>query len=150
MNKPQTFAMTLPAGTRRTVALWATVVALAATTAATVTARVLAQTAPAPQASAAPHTVAGAPVPAPTMAHSCAACHGTNGQLGDEAFAPLAGMPAAQFVRTMIDFREGRRPATLMGHVARGFSDQDIQGMADFFEVQTPATPATLAAGAPR
>ena len=28
------------------------------------------------------------------MAHTCAACHGTNGQLGDESFAPLAGMPA--------------------------------------------------------
>ncbi len=150
MHKPHSSAMNLPSGTRRTVALWAMVVAVAATTTATLAARVWAQTALAPQASATPHTVAGAPVPAPTMAHSCAACHGTLGQLGDEAFAPLAGMPAAQFVRTMTDFREGRRPATLMGHVARGFSDQDIQGMADFFAAQTPATLATLAPGAPR
>jgi sulfide dehydrogenase cytochrome subunit len=70
------------------------------------------------------------------MAHSCAACHGTNGQLGDESFAPLAGMPAGQFVKTMIDFREGRRPATLMGHVAKGFSDEDLKGMGAFFEAQ--------------
>ena len=73
------------------------------------------------------------------MAHSCAACHGTNGQLGDESFAPLAGMPSGQFVKTMIDFREGRRPATLMGHVAQGFSDEDLKGMGAFFAAQKGA-----------
>jgi len=78
------------------------------------------------------------PVPATTMAHSCAACHGTNGQLGDEFFKPLAGMPVPQFVRTMADFREGRRPATLMGHVARGFTDADFQAMGEFFAAQQP------------
>ena len=79
------------------------------------------------------------PVPADVMAHTCAACHGTNGQLGDEYFKPLAGMPVEQFVRTMIDFREGRRPATLMGHVARGFTDADIEAMAQWFAKQPPA-----------
>lgn len=67
------------------------------------------------------------------MAHTCAACHGTHGRLGDEAFAPLAGMPVQQFVQTMVDFREGRRPSTLMGHVAQGFSDSEIRAMAAFF-----------------
>ncbi len=73
-----------------------------------------------------------------TMAHTCAACHGTNGVLGDEAFKPLAGMPVEQFVKAMIDFREGKRPATLMQHVARGFSDAEIRRMAEFFAAQTP------------
>ncbi|MEY3953911.1 MAG: hypothetical protein RLZZ397_791 [Pseudomonadota bacterium] len=88
-------------------------------------------------ATAQPAAAVSAPVPAATMAHSCAACHGTNGQLADEFFAPLAGMPVDQFVNTMIDFREGRRPATLMGLVAKGFSDQDIQLMGEFFATQT-------------
>lgn len=68
------------------------------------------------------------------MAHTCAACHGTYGRLGDEAFVPLAGMPRAQFVRTMQDFRSGVRPATLMGHVAQGFSDADLAAMGAWFE----------------
>ena len=72
------------------------------------------------------------------MAHSCAACHGTFGRLGDEAFAPLAGMPERQFVTTMIDFREGRRPSTLMGHVAQGFNDAEIRAMAAFFAAVPP------------
>lgn len=73
------------------------------------------------------------------LAHTCAACHGTLGRLGDESFMPLANMPVNQFVTTMIDFREGRRPATLMGHVAQGFSDAEIRAMAEFFTA-VPAT----------
>ncbi len=67
------------------------------------------------------------------MAHTCAACHGTAGRLGDESFVPLAGMPAKQFVETMIDFREGKRPATLMGHVAKGFNNSELQAMGQYF-----------------
>ena len=88
------------------------------------------------------------PVPASVMAHSCAACHGTNGQLGDESFMPLAGMPVQQFVATMTDFREGKRPATLMGHVARGFTDADLQAMGEFFAAQPPLATAVAAKGA--
>lgn len=133
MNTKQTPVRALPPGTRRTVVAWSVMLALSATVLASLTARALAQNTVAP----APALVTkSAPVLASTMAHSCAACHGTNGQLGDESFAPLAGMPANQFVKTMIDFREGRRPATLMGHVARGFSDEDLQGMGAFFEAQ--------------
>ncbi len=72
------------------------------------------------------------------MAHTCAACHGTLGRLGDESFMPLAGMPASQFITTMVDFREGKRPATLMGHVAQGFSDAEIRAMGDFFAAVKP------------
>jgi sulfide dehydrogenase cytochrome subunit len=72
------------------------------------------------------------------MAHTCAACHGTLGRLGDESFMPLAGMPASQFINTMVDFREGRRPATLMGHVAQGFSDAEIRAIAVFFAAVKP------------
>lgn len=72
------------------------------------------------------------------MAHTCAACHGTLGRLGDESFMPLAGMPASQFITTMVDFREGKRPATLMGHVAQGFSDAEIRAMAQFFAAVKP------------
>ncbi len=84
---------------------------------------------------AAPKTVA---IDGASMAHTCAACHGTLGRLGDETFMPLAGMPERQFVATMRDFREGKRPATLMGHVAQGFNDSEIQAMARFFAAVPP------------
>ena len=129
---------------------WSLLVALGATVVTSLAVKAVAQTAPAvattaPAAAAVAPAIPGPttnpnPVPASVSAHSCAACHGTNGQLGDEYFKPLAGMPVAQFVRTMTDFREGRRPATLMGHVARGFTDADLQGMGEFFAAQPPLT----------
>lgn len=129
----------------RKVLGWSLLVALGASGAASLTVKAVAQTAPkaaAPATAAAPAaptpTTNPHPAPASVMAHSCAACHGTNGQLGDEFFMPLAGMPVQQFVRTMTDFREGQRPATLMGHVARGFTDADLRAMGEFFAAQTP------------
>lgn len=125
MNPPMPF--------RRTwvrVTLWGVCLAVAGTAAVTGLTRALAQP-PAPAAS--PARPASPAVAGATMAHSCAACHGTFGRLGDEAFAPLAGMPAPQFIASMTEFRDGRRPSTLMGHVAEGFTDPEIRAMADFF-----------------
>lgn len=124
----------------RTVITWSLLVAAGATVTVSLMAKVLAQTAAVPVTPAPSASTSSTAVPADMMAHSCAACHGTNGQLGDEFFKPLAGMPVQQFVRTMTDFREGRRASTLMGHVARGFSDADLQGMAEFFAAQQPQT----------
>ncbi|WP_296696741.1 c-type cytochrome [Thiocapsa sp. UBA6158] len=81
------------------------------------------------------------------MAHTCAACHGTNGELGDEYFMPLAGMPAEQFVTSMLEFRSGARAATLMGFVASGFSDAEIAAMGEFFAALEPPAQPELALG---
>lgn len=51
---------------------------------------------------------------------------------------PLAGLPVDQFVNTMVAFREGKRPATLMGHVARGFSDAELRAMGMYFAGVAP------------
>ena len=67
------------------------------------------------------------------MAATCAGCHGTQGRLGTVEFMPLAGLPEAEFVRAMTDFRSGKRLSTLMGHVARGFSDREVRAMARYF-----------------
>jgi len=67
------------------------------------------------------------------IAHTCAGCHGTGGRVRDSAFVPLAGLPADRFVATMKDFRSGKRPSTLMGHVAKGFLDRDIEAMGAYF-----------------
>ena len=67
------------------------------------------------------------------MAATCAACHGTHGKLGTVEYMPLAGMAEKEFVRAMQDFRSGKRASTLMGHVANGFSDNEIRAMAKYF-----------------
>jgi sulfide dehydrogenase cytochrome subunit len=72
------------------------------------------------------------------LAQTCAGCHGTEGRLRAAAFMPLAGMPTAQLVQAMRDFRSGKRPATLMRHVAEGFSDGEIDAMARYFAQVKP------------
>jgi len=72
------------------------------------------------------------------MGNTCAGCHGTHGRLVNEAFVPLAGMKESTFIKAMTDFRSGARPATLMGHVARGYSDEQIKAMAEFFAKVKP------------
>jgi len=72
------------------------------------------------------------------LAHTCAGCHGTNGVLENEIFMPLAGMPEQEFVKTMLDFRDGTRQSTLMGTVANGLSDEQIRDMARYFMEVSP------------
>jgi sulfide dehydrogenase cytochrome subunit len=122
------------------VLAWSLAVTLLGAAGASLAVRALAQNATATSAASGQlNTTTAATISGEAMAHTCAACHGTVGRLADESFMPLAGMPKRQFVTTMIDFREGRRPATLMGHVAQGFSDAEIQAMAEFFAT-VPAT----------
>jgi cytochrome c553 len=68
-------------------------------------------------------------------AAACANCHGTDGraQPGMEA---LAGKDAADMAQKMLDFKSGRKPATLMHQIAKGYSDEQIQQIAAYFAAQ--------------
>ncbi len=50
--------------------------------------------------------------------------------------APLAGMPRETIVRQMSDFRDGKRPATVMQQIARGYTEPQIEAMAAWFASQ--------------
>ena len=69
------------------------------------------------------------------LAASCAMCHGTNGRSagGNE---PLAGMPKADLVRKLNEFRSGAKPATIMHQISKGYSDQQIDQVAAYFAAQ--------------
>ena len=72
-----------------------------------------------------------------TLAATCANCHGTTGQaLG--AMASLAGRPAAQTLRSLDEFRDGRRPATIMHQIVKGYRADELQLIADHFARQEP------------
>jgi cytochrome c553 len=51
----------------------------------------------------------------------------------------LAGQPKAQIVEQMKAFRDGKRPATIMHQLAKGYTDQQIELVADFFSRQKSA-----------
>lgn len=68
------------------------------------------------------------------LAANCAACHGTNGKAASGSSVPgLAGQPKEAFVTAMTQFKEGKRPATLMHQIAKGYTDAEINAMSDYF-----------------
>jgi cytochrome subunit of sulfide dehydrogenase len=75
------------------------------------------------------------------MAYQCAGCHGFNGHSVGPDIPSLAGFPKDYFVQTMTDYKEGRRPATVMNRVGWGYSVEDFEAMGDFFAAQ-PFLPA--------
>ena len=94
--------------------------------------------------------MAGAQAPAPafapsnlsekgvrSMAANCAACHGTEGRAAPGATVPgLAGRARDDIQAAMAQFKDGKRPATLMHQIAKGYSDAEIAALADYFSRQ--------------
>ncbi|EEF79391.1 c-type cytochrome [Methylophaga thiooxydans] len=69
------------------------------------------------------------------LASACAACHGTNGH--SVAGTPsLAGLDKMYFVEQMQLFQTGQRPSTVMMKHAKGYSEDEIRLLAEFFSQQ--------------
>lgn len=69
---------------------------------------------------------------APLVAEGCIGCHGPNGA-GAGAVPGLAGRDRAELVALMAAFRANERPATIMGRIARGYTEAEIAAAADHF-----------------
>jgi len=64
----------------------------------------------------------------PPGASSCSGCHGT-------AF-PIAGRDAADMTRLLWEFRSGVRPSRVMGRIAKGFDEGELNAIATWWAGQ--------------
>ena len=69
------------------------------------------------------------------LAGSCSGCHANSAKL-NTAIPRIRGLPATVIVEAMRSFRSGRRPATVMDRIAKGFTDDEIGRMAEYFSAQ--------------
>ena len=77
-----------------------------------------------------------------TLAASCAACHGSQGNsVGGTSV--LAGLDASHFVLQMTAFRNGSRSSTVMHRHAKGLTVEEINDLAVYFEQQKRVTALT-------
>ena len=74
------------------------------------------------------------------LASTCFTCHGTDG-VSPGAIPSIAGIPADSLRRTLQEFRDGRRPSTVMGRHATGYSDAEIASIADYLSRVTREAP---------
>jgi cytochrome subunit of sulfide dehydrogenase len=75
------------------------------------------------------------PLQARSWAAACANCHGTNGK-AQPGMESLVGQSKDDLVRKMQDFKSGRRPATVMHQLAKGYTDEQIDAIAAYFAAQ--------------
>jgi sulfide dehydrogenase cytochrome subunit len=64
------------------------------------------------------------------LAGACQGCHGAAGA-GSDGIPAIAGTHGrAEFTEILRAFRDGRREATVMGRIARGYGEAEIAALA--------------------
>lgn len=76
------------------------------------------------------------------LAASCTGCHGGSQHSAEstdptrEGIAMLAGRQADQLLRQLIAFRRGERSATIMDQISRGYDEEQLRLIAEWFAAQ--------------
>ena len=70
------------------------------------------------------------------LADTCAGCHGTDGASMGPATPSLAGMSETYIVDSMKAFKSGERPGTVMGRIAKGYTEEEFKLIASVFAKQ--------------
>jgi sulfide dehydrogenase cytochrome subunit len=67
-----------------------------------------------------------------SLAASCSNCHGTLGvaEAGNES---LAGANKDDMLKIMMDFKTGKKPATIMHQLSKGYTDEQLAALASYF-----------------
>lgn len=73
--------------------------------------------------------------PGRALAANCTGCHGTQGRsIG--GMPTLAGLDRSYLLNAMSEFKAGDRAATIMHQHARGYTDAQLESIADYFAAQ--------------
>jgi sulfide dehydrogenase cytochrome subunit len=71
----------------------------------------------------------------PAGASSCSGCHPASAKV-ESPIPPIRGRGPTEIVAAMLDFRSGERPSTVMGRIAKGFSDEETRAIATWLATQ--------------
>jgi sulfide dehydrogenase cytochrome subunit len=63
---------------------------------------------------------------------TCAGCHGTDGK-STGAIPSIGGKSAEYIEKAMLEYRDDKRPSTVMQRHAKGYSDEEIKLIAKYF-----------------
>lgn len=69
------------------------------------------------------------------LAANCFNCHGTDGK-STQAIPPLAGLAKPHLATLLKEYKEGKREATIMHQLSKGYTDEEIDGIAEYFSKQ--------------
>jgi cytochrome subunit of sulfide dehydrogenase len=84
-----------------------------------------------------------------SLAATCFTCHGTDGRSVGGTPPSIAGQDRSYLLQQMREFRDGRRPATIMHQHAKGYTDEQLELIATYFSKVAPGPAAPAPAAAP-
>lgn len=68
-----------------------------------------------------------------SLAATCFTCHGTDGRSVEGVPPSIAGTNKDYLLQQMKDFKSGKRPSTVMGQQAKGYTDEQLELIAGYF-----------------
>ncbi len=87
--------------------------------------------------------IAADPQYARSLAATCFTCHGTDGRGVGNVPPGLAGRDRNDLLKQLQEFRDGRRPSTVMHQYAKGYTDEQLQLIAGYFAAIIPGQAAS-------
>jgi cytochrome c553 len=66
------------------------------------------------------------------LAAACAGCHGTDG-VSAGIMPSLVGQDRAVLIQQLQDFKNGRRPSTVMQQISKGYTDEQLEIISGYF-----------------
>ena len=69
------------------------------------------------------------------LAATCVSCHGPAGRTAN-GIPVIAGRSKDSLMARLTAFKEGKRPSTVMTQLAKGYSDAQIEAIAEYFAAQ--------------
>ena len=70
------------------------------------------------------------------LANTCAGCHGTNGASAGDIMPIIGGMSKEYLQLVLAEYKSGERDSTIMGRIAKGYSNNELKAIASFFANQ--------------
>jgi sulfide dehydrogenase cytochrome subunit len=67
------------------------------------------------------------------LSSGCTGCHGPAGVTAGPAIPSVAGLDKIYLARVMVQFKNDERPSTIMGRIAKGYTDSELRTMAKQF-----------------
>lgn len=86
-------------------------------------------------------TAAAEGASAEAISYTCAGCHGFMGNSTGPATPNLAGASSEYIAEMMKQYRDGEAASTIMGRIAKGYSDEQYALMGEFFAKQKLSVP---------
>lgn len=70
------------------------------------------------------------------LANTCAGCHGTNGASTGDIMPIIGGMEKTYLATVLTEYKTGERDSTIMGRIAKGYTDTELRAIASFMTRQ--------------